>query len=480
MKNQRMSRLSWKIGLLVAVLFFLPVVQAFASTAGMSWKSGTVTIFAPAQGGVWYPRLLKLADGTWLSSFDSNVDGGHVKVKLSRSTDGGRTWSSPIDAASDPSGDCANGQMLQLNNGTLWLAYRVIVQSGSTTSSYLRVRQSSDGGNSWSDVPNGQIASETANSFKGVWEPHLGYIGGTIAVMYANDSPSVAGSSGSQNLYMKTWNGTAWSAASLVSDGVAVGSRDGMPVWTRTGDGKYIMVFEATDQAGHPFGIKYKISNDGFNWSVPRQTLYIPSVAGKKAGAPFIAKLNDGRLMASFQTDEDSPNTGDDYSSMRTMISSDNGATWSFKYHTFPVSDTKNSNWNALMAIDTTQVVAATSSNFPTPGIYLRFGSAGTPDNVNLANNWSFETANVNGWTTYGDDYPARIHVHGLNDGISRAPGGGDYFIGLAGTSGSGTAYVGQTVTGLDNGTYTMRAYMRSSGDNRAPIWKRRITEETR
>jgi len=172
--------------------------------------------------------------------------------------------------------------------------------------------------------------------------------------------------------------------------------------------------------------------------------------------------------MASFQTDEKSPNTGDSYSSMRTMISSDNGATWGYLYNPYPVSDTTNANWNTLMAIDNTRVVAATSTNYPAPAIVLRFGNAATPSDVNLANNWSFETANVNGWTTYGDDYPNRIHIHGLNDGIARAPGGGNYFVGLAGTSGPGTAYVGQTITGLDSGTYTLRAYLRSSGGQNA------------
>ncbi|MCC3373719.1 hypothetical protein [Cohnella sp. REN36] len=447
---------------------WLPAGRASAATTGMAWSSGSVTAYAAPSGGVWYPRLLKLSNGDWLLSFDSNADGGRVKVKVVRSTDGGATWSSPVDAAADASGDCANGQMLQLADGSIWLAYRVVVQSGSTYSTYLKVRVSTNGGSAWSDLPGGQIAAETANSFKGVWEPHLGLIGSTIAVMYANDSPSVTGASGKQNLYMKTWTGSGWGSATLVSDGVAAGSRDGMPVWTRMGDGRYILVFEASDQNGYPFVIRYKISSDGYNWSGARQTLYMPAKTGKKAGAPFVVKLGDGRLMASFQTDEDSPNTGDAYSSMRTMISADNGASWGSKFNPYPVSDTTYANWNALLASDATQAVAATSTNFPSARIVLRFGNAGTPSNVNLSNNWGFETANVNGWTTYGDDYPNRILIHGANDGIARAPGGGNYFVGLAGTSGPGTAYVGQTITGLDSGTYTLRAYMRSSGGQNA------------
>jgi hypothetical protein len=109
---------------------------------------------------------------------------------------------------------------------------------------------------------------------------------------------------------------------------------------------------------------------------------------------------------------------------MRTMISTDNGSTWGNLYNVFPVSDTKFSNWNALMAVNTTRVMAITSANFPSTGVYLRIGNAGTPSNVNLVNNWGFETANVNGWAPSGSDYPNRIHIHGLNDSIARAPGG--------------------------------------------------------
>jgi hypothetical protein len=450
--------------LMMVASLIIPFNMAQAATSGMAWPTSNTTVFTTGTGGVWYPRMLQVSSSNMLVSFDTNADGGFTKVKLAKSTDGGLTWGTPITAASDANGDVGNGQMLLLTNGDIWLAYRVVIHSGSTYTTYLKVRKSSDGGSTWSDLANGQIATESETSFTGVWEPFLGYVGSTISVMYADDSSAVVGSSGKQKLLMKTWNGSGWSSATVVSDGVANNSRDGMPVFTKMADGRYIVVFEATDVSGHPFAIKYKISNDGINWSGTRQTMYIPTNAGKKAGAPYVVKLGDGRLMASFQTDDSSTNTGDSYSSMRTMISSDNGATWGYLYNVFPVSDTKFSNWNSLMAVDTTRVMAVTSANFPSTGIYLRTGNAGTPSNVNLADNWGFETANVNGWAPSGADYPNRIHIHGLNDGIARAPGGGNYFIGLAGTSSPGTAYIGQTITGLDRGTYTMRAYMRSSG----------------
>lgn len=450
--------------ILALALTAIPLPAAYAASSGIAWPSQKIAVYTPPSGGAWYPRMLMLSPNEWLVSFDTNAGGGNTRVAVSRTQNGGSTWSEPVTVVSNASGNTANGQMLKLPNGEIWLAYRLVVQKGSTYETQLNVRRSTDNGRTWSDLPGGLIGSSTADSFKGLWEPHLEMINGKIVVLYADDSPATAGTTGLQNLYMKTWNGSGWDSRITVSDGVASGSRDGMPVITRMKDGRYITVFEASDVPGHPFVIKYKISPDGFNWSGPRQTLYVPTGNGKKAGAPFVVKLADGRLMASFQTDESSANTGDAYSSMHTMISSDNGVTWQDKYNVFPVPDTKSANWNALMAIDSTRVAALTSSDYPSPGIYLRFGYAKTPSQTNLVNNPGFETANVAGWTTYGDDYPNRILIHGANDGVGLPAAEGSYFVGLAGTSGPSTAYVGQTVTGLDNGTYTMRARLRSSG----------------
>lgn len=466
-KKIRTTALSLVLLLIISAL--LPAFKVFAA-AGMAWPSKTAAVYTPSNGGVWYPRLLKLNNNDILASFDTNDGGGKTRIMVSRSKDGGHSWSQAAVAAADASGDVGNGQMLQLPSGEIWLSYRLVVQSGTIYNTYLRTKKSTDGGNTWSDLADGQIGATTANAFKGLWEPHLQMLGNTISVYYADDGPAAVGSSGQQKLIMKTWTGTGWSPEIIVSDGVAAGSRDGMPVITQMADGRYILVFEATDVAGHPFVIKYKISNDGYNWNVPRQTMYIPSKAGKKAGAPFVVKLGDGRLLASFQTDNDSINTGDSYSSMYTMISADNGTTWQFRSNIFPVSDTTSSNWNALLPVDDTHVLAATSSNYPVSGVYVRFGHAVTPSNTNLVTNWSFVTANVSGWTTFGDDFPARIKVHGTNDGVGVPAAEGNHFIGLAGTSGPATAYAGQTISGLDSGSYTLRAYMRSSGGQSACV----------
>ena len=206
-------------------------------------------------------------------------------------------------------GQCGERSNVKAPSGEIWLAYRQVVQNGSTYEIQLNVRRSLDGGHTWSDLPGGLIGSSTASSFKGLWEPHLDMINGTIAVLYADDSPAAVGTTGLQNLYMKTWNGSGWGGRITVSDGVAAGSRDGMPVITQMNDGRYITVFEASDVAGHPLSSNIKFRRTASIGRFPVKRCTCPA-AMAKAGAPFVVKLADGRLMVAFQTDEAAPTRG--------------------------------------------------------------------------------------------------------------------------------------------------------------------------
>src|SRR5690606_28432618 len=145
--------------------------------------------------------------------------------------------------------------------------------------------------------------------------------------------------------------------------------------------------------------------------------------------APFVVTLTDGRIVVAFQTDENSSNTGDPFTSMHTLISDNGGLSWEHKHNTCPVSRTASSNWNAMMVVDPTHIVSVTSSDYPVNGIYLRHGYTITPTGVNLINNGSFENGYISGWTTYGTDYPDRIHIHGINDGIGVPAAHGSYFV---------------------------------------------------
>ena len=113
-------------------------------------------------------------------------------------------------------------------------------------------------------------------------------------------------------------------------------SRDGMPVTDVMKDGTYVMVFEGTYRIKdyeyftgsslneyHPFEIVISYSKDGENWSNPVE-IYRGHNNGSKYSAPYICITESNQLIISFQTDENSINSGfkgDLYSIMKVIIS---------------------------------------------------------------------------------------------------------------------------------------------------------------
>lgn len=468
--NKKISKKTLLIIVTAFIFVFVSIillinVRANGERKPLVWDSNIEEVYAPENGGVWYPRMIELDNGDWLLSFDTNEDGEDVKAKLVRSSDQGQTWSGPITVIEEQGHDIANAQMLQLDNGDLWMAYRSVSQNEGMYHTELNVQVSNDNGENWNALSNGLIDTDEAYTFNGVWEPHLGYIGDQVAVMYAHDGPSEVGTTGYQNILMKIWENDEWSEQIVVSDGVSHFSRDGMPVWLQMDTGEYIVVYEASNRRDHPFIIKYETSADGLEWSDSRNTLYVPEGEGKKAGAPYIEMLENGTLIAGLQTDEDSVNTGDPYTSMKTLTSLDNGISWNYQHHTFPVPYDFESNWNSMMSSHANQLIAVTSSSYPRTGIYIRRGYRNATQGENLVNNWSFETGNLNGWSYFGNDYPERILLHETHNELDTPENSGDYYIGFTWNGEeTNTAYIGQTIYGLKDDNYTLSAFIKSSG----------------
>lgn len=344
-----------------------------ASDTAIQWEEEAITVYKPYGGGVWYPRMYQLNNGTILCGFDTNEDGNRAVVKIVSSEDGGLTWSKEaIQGTNYPEYDCANANFIELDNGDIWLAYRANVMEGEEYYSSIRINVSKDSGKTWE--PHSVVAEEKGEG--GVYEPQLGYIEDKIAVFYANDSLNVVKNGRQQNIEFKLWEGNSWSEKIIASDGSKTFSRDGMPVWCRLEDGSYAMVIEST--ALHPsyeFIIQMKISTDGIDWDNKLKDIYIPKGLKKKAGAPYIVKLADGRIAVSFQTDEDDVNTGDAYSKMKVIISKDTTGTEFLKASSpFETPQGYLSNWNSLLSAKN-YLYAVTSTNYPEDSILLRRGS---------------------------------------------------------------------------------------------------------
>ncbi len=262
--------------------------------------SGTVRVLA-ADG--WASSVYPLADGTLIAGWES-ADG----IRTAVSADGGETWQNKTLAVSLPGYACANINFYE-NGETLYLACRATGPTDAGFYTSLRLFQSADGGKSWHFHSVIDENTEPTGVFKGLWEPCLGEIGGKLVCVFANDSTAVTTQ---QNIESLTWNGRAWTGRNILSNGEKHDSRDGMPVWIPLRGGGFVCVIESTKyrNLGYPFMIQMLFSEDGLTWSEPKD-IYVPKTKGSKAAAPWIVQTDDGRLVLSFQTDEDKEEKGD-------------------------------------------------------------------------------------------------------------------------------------------------------------------------
>lgn len=348
---------------------------------GILWEDKEIPVFVPEKGGVWYPRIFS-DSGRLYCAFDYNEPGKNTVIAMVYSDDGGYSWSSkPVTVSCAPGCNCANAAFTVLD-GEMLIAYRAVRREGDRFSVKLMVSSSIDRIN-WKY--HSTIIEEDNDGFFGVWEPHFGFMNGRLAVFYANNSRRVVASPSMQNIEYKLWdeNSRTWSEAKIVSDGNKTKSRDGMPVWCERSGGGYVLAIEATDnQPRNPFVLKLLTSPDGDLWSASRQ-IYRPEKEGRKAAAPYVLELPDGRLAVSFQTDEDSTNAGDAYSIMKVIVSNfsmknappvrDDFCPMDFEepFVPFDTPDGYNSMWNGLY-LDGQTLFACTSTNYPRSMIKIR------------------------------------------------------------------------------------------------------------
>ena len=275
------------------------------------WKHVSRTVIAPHAAS---PRVLRLRDGRLIAAAETARG-----IRVFAAEDDGAVWRDVGQGSFAPDLTCANPELFELPDGVVLLAYRAIGKRDDGFYTSLRI----SAGDGETFAPHSVVAeyTEPDGGFRGVWEPCLGMLEGELTCFYANDSTLVTPM---QNIESKRWNGEAWVDRTVICDGRMHDSRDGMPVWTELGNGGYALVIEAThlrrEAERHPFVICLLTSADGRVWSEPRE-IYIPSGEGSKAGAPWIAETKGGRLVVSFQTDEDKAVKGDRTSVMKTMIS---------------------------------------------------------------------------------------------------------------------------------------------------------------
>lgn len=251
-----------------------------------------------------------------------------------RSTDGGVTWEH-VTGLTDPFHE---GHRTAFAPCVFELPYAVgdmpagtlILGSDSInepwTAVYIVLWRSFDQGSTWEAFTTlaGSSTAESGGNFA-VWEPTFVCTeDGTLIVHYSDDADPVY----NQKLVLKyTKDGKNWSDP---VETVALrdhGLRAGMPVVTRLGNGRYMMVYEIVGMAGNP--VYCKFTDDPLDWGNPADSgKLIRSGRNSLAATPWVAWSpvggKDGMLVVTgWRMATGRSDTGSDI-----FISFDGGDSW--------------------------------------------------------------------------------------------------------------------------------------------------------
>jgi hypothetical protein len=289
----------------LAVTAALALVVASLTTAAPAQAVTTgngALVYSPAAGssfnpeggapaGTTYAKIVVLknsgsANGTQLVTFDQLVLQSGVQVyPIYRSTDNGTSWTHVTNvnpSATFPTLTRTAQPFLfevtqttgSLTAGTLLLAG--MIMPADRSSSRLVVYKSTNQGTSWSylstiDTGGPAVYDPSPSSTTStVWEPSLAIDSSGGLVAYFSDERQKASNVLQAVSYRRSTDGGAtWGSLVNVSAPTNKSDRPGMITVAKLGDGRYMATFEVVNRPSlsqNTAPVYYKISNDGLNW----------------------------------------------------------------------------------------------------------------------------------------------------------------------------------------------------------------------
>lgn len=301
---ERMFRI-WPV--LLALACSTPLTAGPVEPAGpVQWDS-TATV---KDSGVSWGRMTTLGGDDWLMVYTIFPDNAPTRLEIARSNDNARSWKA-IAHVAESGRDLDNGELVRLDNGTLLLAMRSIVDGQSYR---LPVYKSTDDGAHWSHLStidaNEQPGGKTD---RGLWEPFFNVLNdGSLSVLYADETLADDMPSYNQVISQRISSdgGASWGPVEHVVKETGGGSaRPGMATMARMADGRYIMAFEICGR-GPDCDVAYHVSADGRHWPDGLGT----GIQDQRCG-PSIISTDDGLLLITSCQNE-------------VSYSSDGGASW--------------------------------------------------------------------------------------------------------------------------------------------------------
>ena len=342
---------------ILAVLAFWTSCNLVAG--GIVWDSAHPVLVK--EGGR-YGRIIRLDDHTLLAGYDFKR-----AIQASFSHDEGKTWSPSIQIAASADGHLTNTEFLLLREGGLlcFFDFRPRPESGQAFA--IRLSRSLDGGKTWSPADTLYTAGQDFGD--GCWEPAAIQLpDGEVQVYFANESPYRNSNEQEITLLRSTDNGRTWAKPETVS--FRKGSRDGMPVPVVSRNKAAIAVaIEDNGLSGtfKPVIVSTRLERGGWRDGVVDGAsdrrwgaLARPLPASMYAGAPYLRQLPDGRFILSFQMSA----TGDmNRSRMAVSLGTDQAR--DFSDPTFPFPDTTGGAqlWNSLFLKNDRTVTAVSETS---------------------------------------------------------------------------------------------------------------------
>ncbi|KAH6666757.1 Sialidase [Halenospora varia] len=331
-------------------------IAAPANHEGLEKQKRTVARAGEAavMGKGTYPRATFLKDASMLGCFTAFSNGNAI-LTVVKSTNYGQSWTTVGSIAQEPtaSKDLDNCFVHQLPSGRVLAAFRHHDRSQNTYSFYrIDVCYSDDNGANWKYL---STAATSGTPGAGVWEPFMmDAVDGSLMLYYSRE----INGQGQDSILIRSTNGGAnWSKEQTIS-GEGLTARDGMLGVTRPGPDRrnLIAVFEslAPDTGVH----SVTSSDDGATWG-NRRVVYKSTVAGGLQGAPQVTNVGGGKLVASFQTNEDDVPGGaaGGVPTTKVVVSTDGGATWGQK-----TTILAKCLWSAVIALDNSDALVMCES----------------------------------------------------------------------------------------------------------------------
>ena len=331
-------------------------LRADETKPSLAWD--TASLRFASEGG--YARIVRLDEKAILLSYES-----HGRSYVKRSTDRGRSWDAPVLAAKFEFGSASNPQPVPLDDGTLLLFYNERPRDGKHPFT-IRMTTSTDGGRTW--TPRADPMYSASSKFAdGCWEPAAVQLkSGEIQLFFANENPYRTSDEQEISLMRSSDGGKTWTEATAVS--FRKGHRDGMPVPIdlRNGSGVAVAIEDNGLIADHQMKPTIFRSSAGGIWNeLPRmpaspdrwgavEKAFRPGVY---AGAPYLCQPSAGVTLLSCQSDEDQKPP-------QAVIYVGDGDARHFARpsHPFPTDAGKAGSWNSLFAQDAVTVTAVSST----------------------------------------------------------------------------------------------------------------------